>query len=104
MHAASGWDKHGKGYHNDANGLKAHEHGGGFHHGWASDIRKGYEDEGEKDYSKGTALCDICYQQLLHIMSFWKEFYGRVKLKIALNIYQCFVSSLSVLFFRSWST
>ncbi|KAL3990097.1 hypothetical protein ACH3XW_30350 [Acanthocheilonema viteae] len=53
VHAASGWGKHGKGYHNDASGLKAHEHGGQFHDGWASHVRKGYEHEGEKDYSKG---------------------------------------------------
>ncbi|VDK87008.1 unnamed protein product [Litomosoides sigmodontis] len=53
VHAASGWDKHGKGYHNDANGLRTHEQEGGFHHGWASNIRKGYEDEDGKDYSKG---------------------------------------------------
>ncbi|CAG9533820.1 unnamed protein product [Cercopithifilaria johnstoni] len=53
LHAASGWGKHGKGYHNDANGLKAHKHDGEFHNGWASNIHKEYEHGGEKDYSKG---------------------------------------------------
>lgn len=52
-HQASGWGKHGKGYHNDAKGLVAHENGGEFHDGWANNFQKGYEHEGEKDYSKG---------------------------------------------------
>uniref|UniRef100_A0A8R1XQB6 Uncharacterized protein n=1 Tax=Onchocerca volvulus TaxID=6282 RepID=A0A8R1XQB6_ONCVO len=52
-HEASGWGKHGKGYHNDANGLNAHEHGENFHDGWADNFRKGYDHEGEKGYSKG---------------------------------------------------
>lgn len=62
VHAASGWGKHGKGYHNDANGLKAHEHGGEFHDGWANNIHKGYERDNKKDYSKGTIFFENSYQ------------------------------------------
>uniref|UniRef100_A0A915Q159 BURP domain-containing protein n=1 Tax=Setaria digitata TaxID=48799 RepID=A0A915Q159_9BILA len=52
-HEASGWGKHGKGYHNDAKGLDAHERGGEHQDSWASDFHKGYEHARDKDYSQG---------------------------------------------------
>ncbi|KAM3728083.1 Constitutive coactivator of peroxisome proliferator-activated receptor gamma [Dirofilaria immitis] len=52
-HEASGWGKRGKGYHNDANGFNAHEHGEKFHDSWVDNFHKAFDHESEKDYSKG---------------------------------------------------
>ncbi|VDN02671.1 unnamed protein product [Thelazia callipaeda] len=52
-HEASGWGKHGKGYHNDAHGIDARENGAKHHYNWKNDFHKGYGKEDEIDYSKG---------------------------------------------------
>lgn len=50
---ASGWGKHGKGYHNDVHGIDAHEHDGKHFDNWANTFHNRYEHSNKKDQSKG---------------------------------------------------
>ncbi|VDN42442.1 unnamed protein product [Gongylonema pulchrum] len=56
-HEASGWGKHGKGYHNDAHGSDAHEHGSTRRNGWGNNFYNSYGLNGDKHFSKGLKAC-----------------------------------------------